>query len=305
MAQQRSMGIGNHQLLYLLTVMYCPYTDTELLPDETNLEHIIPLSLGGSNQFTIGVNAKFNAEVGSKVDGVLANDFLILPRRIELDARGHTKKKPTAISKKSTMGDEKSPVQVEFFSEEGLKVYDPIKRRNLTEEELSGKTYTASFKLHRFSRLRFAAKVALAAGYFVFGDWFRQNVEHHELRALMNFDSAQNPDFKAFRTQVYDEFIQPSAADQQQFAMDEAFCKLVKGSCVYFVPGPVNLGIVVGVLGKYLATLNVPAQTNEFPFSDENDPGHVVLLEKGKMERISYRQFARRVYDELQLSVTG
>lgn len=286
--------------------MYCPYTDEELRPDETNREHIIPLSLGGSNQFTIGVDAKFNAEVGSEVDGVLANDFLILPRRIELDARGHTQKKPTAITKKSTMGDEKSPVQVEFFSEEGLKVFDPIKRRHLTNEEVYGKKFTSSFTLHRFSRLRFAAKVALAAGYFVFGEWFRKNVAHHELRALMQLDSSRNlKDFQGFGLQVYDEFAKPSEVDQQQFAMDEGFCRLVKGSCVYFVPGPANLGVVVGVLGKYLATLNVPATTDEFPFSDENDLGHAVLLEDGQMERVSYRQFARRVYDKLQLGATG
>ncbi|WP_144770304.1 hypothetical protein [Herbaspirillum sp. SJZ099] len=252
------------------------------------------------------MNAKFNAEVGSKVDGVLANDFLILSRRIALDARGHTKKKPIAISKKSTMGDQKSPVQVEFFSEDGLKVYDPIKRRNLTEEEVSGKTFTSSFTLHRFSRLRFAAKVALATGYFVFGEWFRQNVAHDELRTLMNLDSSPSPeDFEGFRIQVYDEFTQPSEADQQQFVMDEAFCRIVKGSCVYFVPGPVNLGVTVGVLGEYLATLNIPAKTDEFPFSDENDLGHTVLLENGQMERISYRQFARRVYDKLQLGTIG
>lgn len=286
--------------------MYCPYTDEELLPEETNCEHIIPLSLGGVNQFVISVNSKFNAEVGSKVDGVLANDFLVLPRRIALDARGHTKKKPSAISKKSTMGDQKLPVQIEFFSEEGLKVYDAIERRYLTEEEISGKKFTSRFRFDRFSRLRFAAKVALAAGYFVFGEWFRQNVAHHELRALMNLHSLPDPeDFGGFRTRVYDEFTRPSGADQNQFAMDEALCRLVRGSCVYFVPGPVNLGIAVGVLGEYLATLNVPAITDEFPFWDENDLGHAVLLEDGKMERVSYRQFARRVYDALQSTPAG
>lgn len=286
--------------------MYCPYTDQEVLPSEANSEHIIPLALGGSNEFTIDVNAKFNAEVGSKVDGVLANDFLILPRRIALNARGHTKKKPTAISKKSTMGDKKSPVQIEFFSEEGLRVYDPIKRRNLTDEEISGNKFTATFTLHRFSRLRFAAKAALAAGYFVFGDWFRQNVAHHELRALMNLDLSPNlEEFDSFQIRVYDEFTPPSEADQQQFTMDEAFCKSVKGSCVYFIPGPINIGIAVGVLGKHLATLNVPAKTDEFPFSDENDLGHAVLLENGQMERISYRKFARRVYEKLQSSMIG
>lgn len=281
--------------------MYCPYTDKEISLNIANSEHIIPLSLGGSNQFTIDVNAKFNAKAGSHIDGALANDFLVLSRRIALDARGHTKKKPTAISKNSTMGGEQAPVQVEFFSDEGLKVYDPIKRRDLTEEEISGKKFTSKFTLQRFSRLRFAAKVALAGGYFVFGDWFRQNIAHDEIRALMNLESSPNPqDFEAFGIKVYDEFTPASEADHQQRTLDEVFCKSVRGSCVYFVPGPVNLGITVGILGKYVATLNIPGNTDNFPFSDENDLGHAVILEGNQMERLSYRDFAQRVYEKIQ-----
>lgn len=281
--------------------MYCPYTNEEILPNTANSEHIIPLSLGGSNQFTIDVNAEFNVKAGSTIDGALANDFLILHRRIALDARGHTKKKPNAISKSSTMGDEKAPVQVEFFADGGLKVYDPVKRRNLTKEEIYGKKLTSKFTLQRFSRLRFAAKVALAGGYFVFGEWFRKNIAHNELRALMNLESSPNPkDFDAFGTKVYDEFTPPSEPDREQRALEELFCKSVKGSCVYFVPGPVNLVVTVGILGQYVATLNIPGNTDSFPFSDENDLGHAVILENGKMERLSHRDFAIRVYKKIQ-----
>lgn len=280
--------------------MYCPYTDNELEAHALNCEHIIPLSLGGSNQFVIHVDAAFNSKAGSKIDGALANDFLILPRRIALDARGHTKKKPIARSKRSTMGEEERPVQIEFFNPDGLKVYDPVARRILEGHEFSGKKFTSRISLSPHGRLQFAAKVALAAGYFVFGDWFRENIAHHEVRALMNFcPSSKLEDFEGFNLRAYDEFTPASKEDQHQRAIDEVMCMTVKGSCVYFVPGPRNIGITVGVLGKYVATLNVPGNTDDFPFSEDNDLGHAVLVEKGKMKRMSYRNFVRRAYEQL------
>lgn len=268
--------------------MYCPYTNQEIEPHVANIEHIIPLSLGGSNQFTINVDAEFNSEAGSKIDGALANDFLIISRRIELDARGHSNKKPSAKNKRSTMGAEERPVQVDYFNPNGFKVYDPIARRELTENEISGETFKSTFTLSRYGRLQFAAKVALAAGYFVFGEWFRQNIAHHEVRALMSFNSSSKPqDFEKFELRAYDEFMLASEADQLERKLDECFCGIVKGSCVYFVPGPKNIGVTVGVLGKYVATLNIPGNTDDFPFSDENDLGHAIILEDGKMERMS------------------
>ncbi len=286
--------------------MYCPYTDNELEAHALNCEHIIPLSLGGSNQFVIHVDATFNSEAGSKIDGALANDFLILPRRIALDARGHSNKKPIAKSRQSKMGEEEKPVQIEFFNPDGLKVYDPIARRELEEHEFSGRKFTSRISLSPHGRLQFAAKVALAAGYFVFGNWFRENIAHHEVRALMNFHrSSKLEDFKGFSLRAYDEFTPASEEDQQQRAIDEFMCMTVKGSCVYFIPGPKNIGITVGVLGKYVATLNVPGNTDGFPFSEDNDLGHAVLVEQGKMERMSYRSFVRRAYERLPTTNSG
>jgi hypothetical protein len=57
-------------------MIYCPYTDAELEPEQTNSEHIIPLALGGVNGFEIPVDAAFNCRLGSTLDGALANEFV-------------------------------------------------------------------------------------------------------------------------------------------------------------------------------------------------------------------------------------
>lgn len=281
-------------------LIYCPYTDREIEPSLSNSEHIIPLSLGGSNSFVLPVNAEFNSDAGSGIDGDLANDLLVLFRRRHFDARGHSKKKPKILSKHSKMGSGSRPVQVEFAGEEGLKVYDPVQKRTLGKEEIAGQQLTSRFTISRYGRLKFAAKVALAGGYFVFGDWFRSNVKHHELRALMNFDlNSQKKDFEGFGLKVIDELHPPEEKDTEQLAVEKFFCQIIEGSCVYFVPGPVNIGITVGILGQFVATLNVPANTEKFPFSDQNDLGHAVIIENGRLQRISYRALAKKAYGYL------
>jgi hypothetical protein len=57
--------------------MWCPYTDREIDECESNLEHILPIALGGCDAFTIGVVRSANSTIGSEIDGALANDPLI------------------------------------------------------------------------------------------------------------------------------------------------------------------------------------------------------------------------------------
>ncbi|RAP56406.1 hypothetical protein BTJ49_13420 [Oleiagrimonas sp. MCCC 1A03011] len=192
------------------------------------------------------------------------------------------------------------PVQVEFAGEEGLKVFDPVRRRTLSEDEIYGKEFNSKFNISRYGRLRFAAKTAMAGGYFVFGEWFRANVKHSEIRDLMNFNlNSERKNFEGFGLKVIDEFTTPEEKDISQLAVEKFFCQVINGSCVYFVPGPVNIGITVGVLGQFVATLNVPANTEGFPFTDENDLGHAVIIEGGKMQRMSYRNLAKKAYEHL------
>ncbi len=280
--------------------IYCPYTDKLIDPKNSSPEHIFPLSLGGSNQFTLPVDAAFNSQLGSKVDGTLANDFLILMRRNKFNTRGHSNKKPLAKSSHATMGESHAPVQVEFSNPDGLRVYDPVKRRHLKPKEFYGQNLNLRFILSQWGRLRFSAKVALSAGYFIFGDWFRNNVEHGEIRALMNLKTNNESDFfRNFGLRAYDQFSQPKEGDKQDYALDNCLCQAAAGSCVYFVPGPVNLGVTVGILGQHISTLNVPANTDNFPFSNENDLGHAIILKNGKMLRMSFRDLNKLALDRL------
>jgi hypothetical protein len=56
--------------------VYCPYTDLQLAESECSPEHIVPLSLGGTNGFELPVSASFNSKLGHEIDGAMANDFL-------------------------------------------------------------------------------------------------------------------------------------------------------------------------------------------------------------------------------------
>ena len=65
--------------------MYCIYSGKVLDDDEMNIEHIIPLSLGGCDSFTIMVGKKINSDLGSKIDGKFCNDFLIGLQQLPFD----------------------------------------------------------------------------------------------------------------------------------------------------------------------------------------------------------------------------
>jgi hypothetical protein len=79
--------------------MYCIYTDTEVAEVDGNYDHIIPLSLGGDDGFCVWSDRQFNSKIGSKVDGTLTNDSLIMLARRDADARGHSGTEPLPVWK--------------------------------------------------------------------------------------------------------------------------------------------------------------------------------------------------------------
>ena len=164
--------------------IYCPYMDRELNESETSREHVIPLSLGGNNAFTVRVSRKFNSDIGSKIDGALSNDFFMLSRRSQLDVRGHSRKRPKLILKKSRDSDTGEPLQILIDKQSGLKIWSPKTK----EYSTGGTRFESSISINPNSSIRFTAKVALSAGYYVYGDLFRNNVEHDEIRFIMNHD---------------------------------------------------------------------------------------------------------------------
>lgn len=281
--------------------IYCPYTNQKISLEESNNEHIIPKSLGGINSFSLLVDAAYNSKAGSEIDGELANDLLILFRRRKYDARGHSNKPPKILSKKSFFKDSRKPLHVEFRGEKGIRVWDPIERKELAPQDIKGKIITSSFKFSKYGRARFAAKVALATGYFIYGELFREAVNHEDLRKLMNFsEHSTREDFANVSLKIYDQFMPTEKQeDEEERNLQNFFCNFIGSSCVIIIPGPTNLAFIVGILGQHIATLNVEANTDNFPLEGDFDLGHVIILKDNKLERISYRELASRVKEKL------
>lgn len=263
-------------------MIYCPYTDQDIPEERVNVEHIIPLSLGGVDDFTIRVDPTFNSKAGSKLDGALSNEFLFSLLRTEYDARGHSGKKPNAIIKKAHYGSDKRPAQVYFHKKDGLSLWDAKDRE--VKEGVS--EFHISTQLDIDLPVRFTAKVALGAGYFTYGDMFRRHVDHRQLRDAMNIDPVNlDPDKSldeqglghlTFQAESYFDEVSQESSPSHYFV--RSFCSNTNGSVVVLMPGPSFLGVAVGILGFFVGIIKVPANTATFPNQEEHFLGHVLEI---------------------------
>ena len=271
-------------------MIYCPYTDRDLPENDVNSEHVIPLSLGGINGFEILADAGFNSKVGSALEGALANEFIWSLARTKYDARGHSRKEPKATIKNATYGDDDRIAQVHFHGQKGLSLWDACDREF---KKVPG-TFRVSTSLNIDLPIRLAAKVALAAGYYVYGDVFRENVDHQQLRDVMctdlsKLDLSKKPEDLGLShlTLIVDSYLY---APGKHYGLNSIrlFCSAVRGSVVMLIPGPDDLSVAVGILGSYLATVTVPANTKAFPNGGEFTLGHVIAVSEKEIYRTSW-----------------
>ncbi|WYX07966.1 hypothetical protein WJ973_25345 [Achromobacter xylosoxidans] len=287
--------------------VWCPYLGSDVALSDCNREHIIPLSLGGSNQFTVPVSRAANSTIGSSVDAALSDkDFFVLQRRREYDARGHNNKEPIVrmrnasygnLGELDAKGDEvRRPAQVTFKGKDGMTVWDARDRRELTDSDLSDKQIQVKFAIDVFSRMRFVAKVALSAGYEIYGDLFRRTADHNSLRGVMNARDMKTAAevLKSSQLRGCFEFL---PVDEASALTTEAVIKVlstVSGSIVWTGLSDSSIVFNVGILGTWIGSINVPAETTAYPLMDLHDLGHAVLLVNGQTERISARTLIGR-----------
>lgn len=270
-------------------MIYCPYSDSELDPAECSSEHIVPLSLGGMNGVEIPVSRAFNSTLGSRLDGAMANDFLTLMKRNQHDSRGHSGKRPVFVARRASDAVSGEPLQLHLDRLEGVKAWRPIKKEFVPE----GMTGQVSFKfsLDMDIELRFVAKVALGAGYFVYGDLFRSRVKHDGLRLLMNFSPADlgEEDLRKINVLVDSRWTEPRS---DKIAVLRQICKAVSpASVVGLVPSNGSLATFVGILGEYIGMVNAPADTSQFPNDGQLDWGHVIVFDRSsRLQRTSFRE---------------
>lgn len=274
-------------------MIWCPYTNTELPETALNREHIIPLSLGGADNFVIQAEAKANSRLGTQIDGPLANDPLIMFARRGFDARGHSDAPVIVRAKRATF--QGRPVQVTFLGPDAPpEIWDAKSRRVLEKDEVGNEPFKIQWQISVFGRLRFIAKVALSAGWHCLGSYFRDCVAHDELRVIMNASSIKEVRLISprIRTRIDGALLlEPDTSFPAAHVINYA-CDSIMGSAVFITALESSICFSVGILGRYIGALNVPAKTEKFPSSDEFDLGHCVVITQGAARRLSFRQFS-------------
>lgn len=259
---------------------YCVYTDKETL--DPSPEHIFPLSLGGHNDFVIDVDRKFNNDIGSKVDGKIANDFLVLFERDKAGAVGHSKKHPAPVVKHAKLIDG-TPVQA-IFGKDGLSLFDLREKKSIERSDFRAKQVQCNIQLDLDTDLMFVAKVALAAGYYAYGDDFVQNVKTDEFRKIMNFDKQNLPTSSLAR--VYSRFHEPEK-DDDMFQILKMMSEVGNCSSVIIAPSSEDFGVAVSVLGKFLGFISVPCKSSNLVNDGDYKFGHCIYIQNNQVKRFS------------------
>ena len=165
--------------------MYCIYTDQDVPRSHGSWDHVVPLALGGKNDFVVWSDNHANSTIGSKVDAPISKDFIVEMALHKAGVRGHRNKRHEPRWRKVSING--SPIQV-TWARDRIKAWDPIAERELRDEEVAGKQMTAQFRIVPTEIHRFLAKVALGGGYFIYGNDFIDSVNCNLLRALVFFE---------------------------------------------------------------------------------------------------------------------
>lgn len=266
--------------------MYCIYSGKEIEEKDSNIEHIIPKSLGGCDEFTIRVSEKINSKVGSQIDGRLTQDFLVALNRIKLGNRGHSNKPP--IYKVPSRAENGEPLISTFTSEE-LVFYDP--KENIYIQSPGKVQMRTSINLDL--RKKFVAKVALSVGFFLFGKEFEDYTDCEDLRMLIKNERIEEvvrkyPEkFNGIR--FYDSLMKIKDSDKPMVDTYKMFCEHNGKSNVLWTYSPKSIIVHVAILGKFVGLINFKADVKKIPEIENGWLGHLMICEGNMLIRKSWR----------------
>lgn len=170
---------------------WCVYTDKIVTENESNIEHIIPKSIGGHDKLTIKVDKEKNSDLGKVLDCKITDHPFMLMKRNHYNFRGYSKK-PVKYIWNATVQGMKGKVdlreeQIKFntfrsLNDYGLNISKPI----------SNESISTNMSYDENILISFGAKMALGIGKYFYGDTFKKCGFHNELRDLMNSSNSLN-----------------------------------------------------------------------------------------------------------------
>lgn len=264
---------------------YCIYSDSVIDEADMNPEHIIPLSLGGCNDFAIMVNKEKNGDVNRGIDEKIKNDVLVLVRRVQHDFKGHRGSAPTLKVTKAMVNG--NPASWEY-SKDGITLFDHINKTALQGNQ----TATLSVKLDLEIRGRFISKIALATGYFLFGNTFINHADHNSLRTYVFSDDVES---LKLDLRFYDEFQSPGTLDipkSDAWEINKIIASRKKSSGVIWGYAADRIVVHTFIGSTLLGMVSFSANVDEFHLDNEihDDFGTVIRIENNKVfSQVPYR----------------
>jgi len=274
--------------------MYCIYTDTDVSEKDGNYDHVIPLALGGDNGFCVWSDENFNSTIGSKIDGALSNDPLIMLARHYADARGYSDTPPVPLWKRSVF--QGRPVQVSLGDE--VKVWDAKANKYLPPEEFLQKRMESTLRYDYRLRSKFTGKVALGGGYFLFRDTFLTAIDCEELRRLLKVE-----DVTKFKTTLIAHDPVLTGRWPNDIAGFRLLCEFKRRTTFIALPYATGIAFHVGVLGMYVGSIFCSGDVSKLV----SDDGEAIILGPGPMERLLLPKLAEEFsafVDSMKASMT-
>lgn len=269
---------------------YCIYKDAESL--DLSTEHVIPLSLGGHDRFSIMADRKINNGIAAKIDSNIATDFQILFSRRNANAKGHSGRPPVPIARSSTFKGRK--VQVSF-GRTGLEVFDVVTRKYVDKKDLVDQQIeVGGISISLDAPYRFIAKTALSAGYYAYGEEFVAQVHHDEARAFVRSTDISN---LQANVRVYDRF--QAATDEKHMYM-KLMTSQHPESKVLLMPGPDCFAVAVGILGNFMGFMNIPAPGHTLCNTDDYRWGHVITVRNNEVIRQSFQSAFLQLLQDIE-----
>ena len=268
--------------------MYCIYTDQDVPSSQGSWDHVVPLALGGRNEFVIWSDSYANSMIGSKVDAPISKDFIVEMALHKAGIRGHRKRRHEPRWRKVSI--DGNPIQV-TWARDRLKAWDLIGRRELRDEEVVGKQMTAHFRITLTEIHRFLAKVALGGGHFIYGSEFADSINCVLLRSLVFSDATEmrkNEMLINSNIRICDRF-HPDSRCPSTGGVFRALCESIGRTIFIVMPQEESMSFHVGVAGVFLGSIIVPARTDDLPIDGVHDLGHSIILGPGNIERCSFR----------------
>jgi hypothetical protein len=253
-------------------------------------EHIIPLALGGNNNFTIDVGRKINNYLGSCIDGKFSNDPIVKLHLLPHNNKGHSNKAPVLRLSKCRINNHPATWTL---TKSGSSVYDHIEQKKYDKFS----KLDVSFSVDIDIRLRFMCKVALATGFYLFGEQFEKSADTATLRKAM---LSENLDKENLDLKMYDNLHKIEDKDNGQINTEQLLFRYIGKSAVLFGHAKGRIIVSVSINGKYIGMVNFKADINTLRLDDDHRCGCMLICNNTVIKK-SFWQCIYDMNSELKL----